>query len=42
MNTQTIALVCAGLGVVGSVVYLALGVNGIKLLRDVRDRMSRP
>jgi len=42
MTTQTVAMVCAGLGVIGSVVYMALGVTGIKLLRDVRDRMSRP
>jgi hypothetical protein len=39
MNTQTLAIVCAGLGVIGTAVYLALGVTGIKLLRDVRDRM---
>ena len=41
MNTETVALVCAGLGVIFSAVYLVLGVSGIKLLRDVRDRMSR-
>jgi hypothetical protein len=40
MNTQTVALVCAGLGVTFSVVYLVLGVTGIKLLRDLRDRRS--
>jgi len=41
MNTQAIALVCAGLGVLFSVVYVVLGVSGIKLLRDLRDRSSR-
>ena len=41
MNTETIALVCAGLGVIFSVVYLVLGVSGIRLLRDLRDRMNR-
>jgi hypothetical protein len=41
MNTQTVAVVCAGLGVIFSVVYVVLGVSGIKLLRDLRDRMSR-
>jgi len=42
MTTQTVAMVCAGLGVIGSAVYIVLGVNVIKLLRDVRNRMSRP
>jgi len=37
MNTETVALVCAGLGVIFSVVYLALGVTGIKVLRELRD-----
>lgn len=41
MNTQTIALICAGLGVIFSVIYVVLGVSGIKLLRDMRDRQSR-
>jgi hypothetical protein len=41
MNTQTVAIVCAGLGVIFSVVYLVLGVSGIRLLRDLRDRSSR-
>jgi hypothetical protein len=41
MNTQTIALICAGLGVAFSLVYVALGVAGIKLLRDLRDRTGR-
>jgi hypothetical protein len=31
-------MVCAGLGVIFSVVYMAIGVAGLKLLRDVRDR----
>ena len=38
MTTQTVAMVCAGLGVIFSVVYMAIGVAGLKLLRDVRDR----
>ena len=41
MNTETVALVCAGLGVIFSVAYLALGVSGIKVLRDLRDSMHR-
>ena len=34
MNTQTVAVICAGLGVIFSVVYVVLGVSAIKLLRD--------
>jgi hypothetical protein len=41
MNTQTVALICAGLGVMFSVVYVVIGVAGIKLLRDLRDRTGR-
>ena len=41
MNTQTVAIICAGLGVLFSIVYLVLGVTGIRLLRDLRDRESR-
>ena len=33
MNTQTIAVICAGLGVLFSIVYVVLGVWAIKLLR---------
>ena len=39
--TETVALVCAGLGVIFSVVYLVLGASGLRLLRDIRDRTSR-
>jgi hypothetical protein len=41
MDTQTVALICAGLGVTFTIVYLVIGVAGIKLLRDLRDRTSR-
>ena len=41
MNAETVAVVCAGLGVIFSVAYLALGVSGIKLVRELRDRMTR-
>ena len=34
MNTQTIAVICAGLGVIFSIVYVVLGVTAIKLLRN--------
>jgi hypothetical protein len=42
MNTQTVALVCAGIGVIFSVVYMVLGIRGVSLLRHIRDRMDRP
>jgi len=42
MTTQTIALGCAAVGVVFSAVYVVLGVRGIKLLGDMRDRMPKP
>jgi hypothetical protein len=38
MNTQTIAMIAAGVGVAFSVAYIVLGVIGIKMLRDQRDR----
>lgn len=41
MNTETVALVCAGVGVIFSVVYVVLGVSALTLLRDVRDGMKR-
>ena len=41
MNTETVALVCAGAGVIFSVGYVVLGVSALKLLRDVRDGMRR-
>ena len=41
VSTETVALVCVGLEVIFSVVYVVLGVSGIKLLRDLRDRMSK-
>jgi hypothetical protein len=40
MSTQTIAVICAGLGVTFSVVYMVIGVAGLKLLRDLRDRKN--
>jgi hypothetical protein len=42
MNTQTIALICAGLGVVFSGVYAVMGMSGLKVLREMRDRIGRP
>ena len=41
MNTQTIAMVAAGFGVIATVVYMLLGIAGIKTLRDIRDRLGQ-
>ena len=41
MNTETVALVCAGVGVIFSVAYVVLGVSALTLLRHVRDGMRR-
>jgi hypothetical protein len=41
MDTETIAVVAAGIGVVATVVYLALGFAGIRTLRDIRDGIRR-
>lgn len=41
MNTQTIAMVAAGLGVIATVVYVLLGIAGIKTLRGIRDRLGQ-
>jgi hypothetical protein len=41
MNTHTLAVVCAVLGVAFSVVYALLGVSAVKLLREMRDHITR-
>ncbi len=41
MDTQTIAMIAAGIGVVATIVYLALGVIGVKTLRDIRDQRGK-
>jgi uncharacterized membrane protein YuzA (DUF378 family) len=41
MNTQTIAMVAAGFGVIATLVYMLLGIAGIKTLRDIRDRLGQ-
>ena len=40
INETTIAMACAVLGVVFSVVWLALGLYGINSLRDIRDELN--
>jgi hypothetical protein len=41
MNTETVAMIAAGLGVAGSIVWLVLGFLGLRTLRDVRDHLAR-
>jgi hypothetical protein len=41
MNTQTIAMVAAGFGVIATLVYVLLGIAGIRTLRDIRDRLGQ-
>lgn len=40
MDVQTIAVIAAGLGVVGTVVWVVLGVKGLRTLGQIRDRLS--
>jgi hypothetical protein len=42
MDGQTIAIVCAGLGVVGSVVWFVLLRRGVRTLGEIRDRLPVP
>ena len=38
MNVHLIAEICAGVAVVSTIVWMVIGVKGIKLLRDIRDQ----
>lgn len=38
MNVHLIAEICAGIAVAATIVYMVIGVKGIKLLRDIRDQ----
>lgn len=40
MNFQMIGFVCAVLGALATIAYLALGVSGRSVLRDIRDRLG--
>jgi hypothetical protein len=40
INETTIAMACAVLGVVFSVVWLALGLYGVNSLRDIREKLN--
>ena len=38
MNVHLIAEICAGVAVVSTIVWMVIGVKGIKLLRGIRDQ----
>ncbi|MFB6081942.1 MAG: hypothetical protein ABEJ67_03885 [Halanaeroarchaeum sp.] len=40
LNETTIAMAFAVIGIVGSLVWFALGVSGLRILRDIRDGLS--
>ena len=41
MNVKTIGEICAGIGVVFTVIWLALGVKGLRTLGSIRDALHR-
>src|SRR4051812_33753684 len=41
MNTEMIGMIAAGVGVVFSAAYVILGVIGIRMLRDRKERLER-
>jgi hypothetical protein len=41
MNTESIAMIAAGIGVVVTLIYLGLGFMGISTLKDIRDSLHR-
>lgn len=41
MDTQTIGVIAAGIGVIATVIYLTLGFLGIRTLKDIRDNLRR-
>lgn len=38
MNVHLIAEICAGVGVAATIIYMVIGVKGIRLLQDIRDK----
>lgn len=38
MSVETIAIVCAILGVIGSIIFWIVAILGLKSLRDIRSR----
>jgi uncharacterized membrane protein YuzA (DUF378 family) len=41
MDTQTLAMICAGFAMIATVIYIVLGFTGVKALQDIRERFSR-
>lgn len=41
VDVQTIAIICAGIGVLASVVFAVLGALGVRSLWDIRDALRR-
>ncbi len=41
MDMQVIAMIAAGIGIVATIVYIALGLVGIKTLQDIREHLRR-
>jgi hypothetical protein len=37
---NTIAMIAAGVGVVATIIYILLGVKGVKTLSDIRDTLQ--
>jgi hypothetical protein len=45
MDTQTIGIVgmvCAGLGIVSTVLYHVVRLKELRVLREIRDRLEKP
>jgi hypothetical protein len=41
MDTQTIAVIAAVIGFLVTLIYLGLGILGIRALKDIRDALMR-
>lgn len=40
MDEQTIGLIFAFIGIGATVIYIALGLMGINILKEIRDRLN--
>jgi hypothetical protein len=41
MNARTIGEICAGIGVIFSIVWLVLGIKGVSTLGRIRDALQK-
>ena len=41
MDTQTVAVIAAGIGVAATIVFAVLALAGVKTLQDIRDQLRR-